>query len=73
MVLSALLALASGLWMLRGRDLGRWLAASWMGAHIVLSLLHSVSKTVVHVLLFALIAVALFRPAATAYFRTGRR
>lgn len=73
MVLSALLALAGGVWMLRGRDLGRWLAAIWMGAHIVLSMLHSVSRTVAHALLFALIAFVLFRPAASAYFRAARR
>ena len=73
MVLSALLAIAGGVWMLRGRDLGRWLAAIWMAAHIVLSLLHSVPRTVVHALLFALIAFALFRPTASAYFRAARR
>ena len=73
MVLSALVALAGGAWMLRGRDLGRWLAAIWMGAHIVLSMLHSVSRTVAHALLFALIAFALFRPSASAYFRGARR
>jgi len=73
MVLSALVAVAGGVWMLRGRDLGRWLAAIWMGAHIVLSMLHSLSRTVVHALLFALIAFALFRPAASAYFRAARR
>ena len=73
MVLSALVAVAGGVWMLRGRDLGRWLAAIWMGAHIVLSMLHSLSRTVVHALLFALIAFALFRPAASAYFRGARR
>lgn len=73
MVLSALLALAGGVWMLRGDDLGRWLAAGWMAAHIVLSMLHSVSRTVVHALLFALITFALFRPAASAYFRAARR
>lgn len=73
MVLSALLALAGGVWMLRGRDLGRWLAAIWMGVHIVLSMLHSVSRTAVHALLFAVIAFALFRPAASAYFRAASR
>jgi hypothetical protein len=73
MVLSALVAVAGGVWILRGRDLGRWLAAIWMGAHIVLSMLHSLSRTVVHALLFALIAFALFRPAASAYFRAARR
>src|SRR4029453_6191536 len=72
MVLSAMLALAGGVWMLRGRDLGRGLAVSWMVAHIVLSMLHSVSRTAVHALLFALIAFALFRPAASAYFGARR-
>ena len=69
MVLSAALALASGVWMLGGRDLGRWLAAIWMGAHIILSLFHSVSQVVVHAVLFAVISIFLFRPTASAYFR----
>jgi hypothetical protein len=71
MVLSAVLALAGGVWILLGRDLGRWLAAAWMGAHIVLSLFHSVSQLLVHAVLFAVIVFFLFRPAAAAYFRHG--
>ena len=69
MVLSAVLALASGVWILLGRDLGRWLAAAWMGAHIVLSLFHSMSQVVVHAILFSVISFFLFRPAASGYFR----
>jgi hypothetical protein len=69
-----MLAIIAGVFMLRGADWARWLALLWMVYHVVLSALHSFSEAVVHVLLLAVIAVVLLRPAAAAYFRhTGTR
>ena len=64
-----MLAIIAGVFMLRGADWARWLALLWMAYHVVLSALHSFSEVVVHVILLAVIAFALLRPAAVAYFR----
>lgn len=68
MVLVNLLAIVGGVFILRGRQWARWLAIAWITFHVVLSL-HSVQKTVVHVLLLVAIAFLLFRRNASAYFR----
>ena len=65
------LAILCGVFMLRGSNWARWLLAGWMGYHILLSALHSPLQLVVHGLLFAVIFYFLFRPTASAYFRSS--
>jgi hypothetical protein len=67
-----LLAILSGVFMLRASNWARWLLVVWMGYHIVLSVLHSPLQLFVHGLLFAVILYFLFRPQASAYFRGAR-
>ena len=67
-----LLAILCGVFMLRGSNWARWLLVVWMGYHIVLSALHSPMQLFVHGLLFAVILYFLFRPQASAYFRSTR-
>lgn len=67
-----LLAILGGAFMLRGSNWARWLLVVWMGYHIVLSVLHSPLQLFVHSLLFAVILYFLFRPQASAFFRTTR-
>ncbi len=64
-----LLAIAGGVFLLRGRSFARWLLVVWMGFHVVLGALHSVQQGVVHGLLLAGIAFLLFRPEASRFFR----
>ncbi len=64
-----LLAVVSGIFMLRGRNWARWLALAWIGFHVVLSFFHSLSQTAVHAVFFAVIAWCLFHAAAERYFR----
>jgi hypothetical protein len=64
-----LLAILSGVFMLRGNNWARWLLVTWMAYHVILSGLHSVSQLIVHGLLFAVIVYFLFRPRASSYFR----
>jgi hypothetical protein len=68
-VSSALLALVGGAWVLRGAGWARWVLVGWMAAHVVLSLMHSTSELIAHVLIFSAVLVLLFRPAASAFLR----
>ena len=66
--LSRLLAIVSGLFMLRGHNWARWLLVLWMAFHIVLSALHSAFQLLIHVAIFAVILYFLFRRSASSYF-----
>ncbi len=61
-----------GVFMLYGFNWARWLLVVWMGFHVILSLLHSPLQLLVHSLLFVVILYFLFRPPASAYFRSTR-
>jgi uncharacterized membrane protein HdeD (DUF308 family) len=67
-----LLAILGGVFVLRGNNWARWLLLVWIACHVILSAFHSLSELVAHGLLFAVIAYVLFRPQASAYFRTAR-
>ena len=71
--LVGLIAVAAGVWMLRGSDWARWLALAWMAFHVVLSAFHSMSQMAVHAVFLAVIAYFLFRGSATSYFRGHHR
>lgn len=68
-VISALLAITGGAFVLRGRAWARWMCAAWLGAHVVLSILHGWAEVAVHGALFAVVSLLLFRPSAAVYFR----
>jgi hypothetical protein len=70
-LLVRLLAIVAGVFMFRGANWARWLALAWLAFHVVLSAWHSVSETIAHAVLLAVIAYVLFRPNAAAYFRDG--
>jgi hypothetical protein len=62
------LAVVGGIAVLWRRTWGRWLLAAWMVFHVVVSLFHSTAEAAAHVAIFAVLAYALFRPPAGAYF-----
>jgi hypothetical protein len=64
-----LLAVLSGLFMLRGRNWARWLLLAWTAFHVILSAFHSLFELVVHGLLFAVVAYFLLCRQASVYFR----
>lgn len=70
-IASGLVAAVGGAFAIRGCNWARWLLVAWMGFHIILSVMHSASQFVVHAVVFAVILWFLFRPRATAYFRTA--
>ena len=62
-----------GVFILLGRNWARWLAVAWMAFHVALSFFDSAQKVVVHLLLLALIAYALFGGEARDYFRQPKQ
>jgi hypothetical protein len=66
------IAIVSGVYLLRGSNWARWLALAWIAYHVVLSAFHSPSELVMHGLLCVVFAYLLFRPRATGYFRAAR-
>ena len=55
------IAIVAGVFLIRGAAWARWLALAWTAYHVVLSAFHSVSETVVHLLVLAVVAYVLFR------------
>jgi hypothetical protein len=68
-ILLELLAIVAGAFMLRGANWARWLALLWMAAHVVIGCLNGLEQALFHAILFAGIAVLLFRADARAWFR----
>jgi hypothetical protein len=70
--LTELLAIVSGVFILRGHNWARWLALAWIAFHVVLSAFHTNRELAIHGLFCAAIAWILFRPEAARYFRGAR-
>jgi hypothetical protein len=68
-----LLAIVSGVFLLRGKNWARWLAMAWIAFHVVLSYFHSLQQVAFHAVVMAVIGLALFYPAANRYFRSRMR
>lgn len=64
-----LVAIVSGVFLLRGKNWARWLAMAWIGFHVVISFFDSWSRVAVHAVFFLVFAYILFRHKANAYFR----
>lgn len=64
----SLLAVACGVWMLRGANWARWLTLAWMAFHVGVSALHSMQQTVVHGALLVVFVYVLFRRPAREFF-----
>lgn len=68
-MLVRVLAIVAGAFMLRGSNWARWLAMLWIGAHVIISAFHPISELLIHILVFAVFAVVLFRRESNDYFR----
>lgn len=64
-----LVAVLSGLFLLRGHNWARWLAVAWMIFHVILSAFEPGRGLLVHSVICILIIWALFHPTANQYFR----
>jgi hypothetical protein len=72
-ILVCLIAIACGLFLLRGRRWARWLAVAWFAIHVVVGALHSWQSAVMHGLLLAICTYALFCNEATTWFQSAER
>jgi hypothetical protein len=70
---TALLALLSGGFLLRGHNWARWLALAWMGFHVILTAFVPLVPFLAHCVFFAAIGWILLRPPARQYFRGASR
>ena len=70
--LTELVAILSGVFMLRGQNWARWVALAWMAFHVILSAFRAFPEFAIHCLFCAVIAWFLFRPDAARYFRGAR-
>ena len=63
-------ALIGGTFVLRGHNWARWLLAAWMALHVAISV-GKPTELVAHLAIFGFIAFLLFRPPASAHFRSS--
>lgn len=62
-------AIICGVFLLRRRNWARWLAMGWLAFHVVVGGLNSRQQLIMHSVLLAVFACALFGSEANAYFR----
>ena len=67
-LLSAVLALLGGIYMLRAASWARWLVLIWMALHVVLSIFHKPLELVIHSLLLVILIVLLLFGSGGRYF-----
>ena len=60
----------AGVFMLYGQNWARWLLVVWLTFHVVIGALHSPVHFITHLFLFLVVLFFLFRPAASAYFKS---
>jgi hypothetical protein len=67
-----IIALVSGVFLLRGRNWARWLALAWMVFHVIISAFDPLPAVIIHALFCVVIAWILFRADAARYFHGTR-
>jgi len=65
------LAIVGGVFLLKGRNWARWLMIGWLGFHVGVSALHSLSECIAHAVLFLVVAYFLLTPPDSKYFRAS--
>ena len=63
-----LLAIVSGVYLLRGHNWARWVALGWIAYHVILSAFHTSAELATHSVICALLAYFLLRRQAARYF-----
>jgi hypothetical protein len=69
--LSGILAILSGVFMLRGANWARWLCVAWMAFHVVISFFHAPFEVVIHSAMLVVLVLVLFWGRTSAYFQRG--
>ena len=63
------IAIVGGVFLLRGYNWARWLLLAWVAFHVVVSMFHTVSETLAHAVLLAVVAYFLLTPPDSKYFQ----
>ena len=63
-----IVAIISGVLLLRRNNLGKWLAIGWVALHVIISALNSVQEMLMHLVILIIITVLLFLPSSSSYF-----
>ena len=69
--LSAVVAIAGGVFLFQGQKWARWLLVAWMAFHIVVGALHGLGPLLTHVAIFSVILYFIFRRRSSAYFHAN--
>lgn len=64
-----ILAVICGVLLLYRINWARWLAIAWMAYHVAISALNSTSEMITHIVFLILVAVLLFLPVSSAFFK----
>jgi hypothetical protein len=65
-----LIAVACGVYVLRGKSWARWLSIAWIACHLVISIFDTQKGVAVHAVVLIAFTVLFFLPAANRYFRS---
>lgn len=71
-LLIRVLAIVCGVLLLKRVNWARWLSIAWLAYHIVLSVSHSVPEAIIHSILLVIVAVLLFIPNSSVYFKHSK-
>jgi hypothetical protein len=64
-----IVAVVCGFLLFKGIIWARWIAIAWLLYHVFLSAFHSASELIMHIVLLILVAVLLYLPLSTEYFK----
>jgi hypothetical protein len=68
-LLTEVVAILAGAFMLRGANWARWLALAWIGAHVGIAWLNGPQQALFHAIVCVGIGILLFRADARSFFR----
>ena len=63
-----ILAIVSGILLLRANNSGRWLSIGWVPLHVVISIFNSWSQTITHIAVLIIVSILLYLPVSSSYF-----
>ena len=63
-----IVAVVSGILLLRANNSGRWLSIAWVLLHVVISVFNSMAQTITHIVVLLIVCILLFLPMSSLYF-----
>ena len=66
------IAIAAGVFLLRGARWARWLVLAWLAFHVVVSAFNSLSDAMAHLVLLLVVGYVLLGPPTSNYFQSSQ-